>query len=401
MSYVGDRLIHDADAHIMEPADWLITYADPAWRERMPRVYTERLAPGEGEDRDLAEARRLHTDPAYRADDAGQIMLRKNFRATGSFLAGDRPLAVELIGVQSQLVFNTFTSGHFVDAERTDPPLARAMADAHNRALVEFCAGDRRSLPTCYVPLADLEAAPLIARAAIDSGAAALLVASACPPAHSPSHIGLDPVWAVAQEAGVPIVFHVGGGGTLLSPMYFANGLPPVPDFHGGAENFRSVDYMAIPYWPMQTIATMVFDGVFDRFPRLKFGVIEQGASWLPGFMRNLDSAWTAFRRNETRLQQLSAPPSDILRRQLRVTPYPHEDTGWVIAQSSPEMCLFSTDFPHVEGGRNPLARFDASLASVDEVGRRRFFFDNFVDLMGDVLVRRGLPTDPATGNPA
>ena len=47
-------------------------------------------------------------------------------------------------------------------------------------------------------------------------GCSALLVPSACPAGHSPSHVGLFPVWEVAQEAGLPIVFHVGGGGRLL-----------------------------------------------------------------------------------------------------------------------------------------------------------------------------------------
>ena len=144
------------------------------------------------------------------------------------------------------------------------------------------------------------------------------------------------------------------------------------------------------------TLSTLIIDGIFDRFPTLKFGAIEQGASWLPGWLRNMDSAFGAFRKNEDRLRALSAPPSEIARRQLRVTPYPHEDTGWIIANSGPEMCLFSSDYPHVEGGRNPLARFDTSLGDVGAETRRRFYFDNFVDLMGDVLVRAGLPTDVA-----
>jgi uncharacterized protein len=393
MPYVGDRIIHDADAHIMEPADWLIAHADPEWCSRMPRVFKEAIEPGETEDREVSRYRRLHAQADYRADDGTQIMLRKNFAATGSFLADDRPLAIDLIGVVSQLVFNTFTNGHLVAAEHRDIAMAAAMARAHNRAMIEFCTVDRRLLPVCYVPLAERLEAAVIAREAIAAGAAALMIPSACPATHSPSHIELDPVWAAAQDAGLPVVFHVGGGGQLLSPMYFANGLPPVPDFHGGAENFRSIDYMAIPYWPMQTVATLVLDGVLDRFPRLKFGVIEQGASWLPGFMRNLDAAFVAFRKNETRLQRLSARPSEILRRQVRVTPYPHEDAGWIVQQAGPEMCLFSSDYPHVEGGRHPLNRFDASLEQVDEDARRRFYFDNFVDLMGDVLVRRGLPT--------
>jgi predicted TIM-barrel fold metal-dependent hydrolase len=249
--------------------------------------------------------------------------------------------------------------------------------------MVDFCSVDQRLLATCYVPLADFDGALAVARDAIELGAKGLLIPSRCPRGHSPSHVGFDPLWATAQEAGLPILFHVGGGGQLLSPDYFKNGLPPVPDFHGGDGNFRSIDYMAIPNPPMQTLAALIFDRVLDRFPRLKFGVIEQGASWLPGWMRSLDTAHSAFLKNEERLQKMSLKPSEFVRRQVRVTPYPAEDTGWIIANSGAEICMFSSDYPHVEGGRNPLKRFAASMANASDLEVRRFYRDNFVDLMG------------------
>ena len=225
----------------------------------------------------------------------------------------------------------------------------------------------------------------------IRSGAKALLVPSGCPRGHSPSHVGLDPVWARAEEAGLPIVFHVGGGhrladGKLLDEEYFENGGPHVPDFHGGDENFRSVDYMAIATAPMQTLATLIFDGVLDRFPNLKFGVIEQGACWVPSCLRYMDSAFHAFRRREERLQKLSLLPSEFAKRQVRATPYPAEDVGWIIRESSDDMCLFSSDFPHVEGGRNPIKRFEESMEGITEKQKQKFYFDNFEDLMGDGL---------------
>jgi uncharacterized protein len=254
------------------------------------------------------------------------------------------------------------------------------------RAMVDFCCVDPRLLPTGYVPLADLDRARGAAEDAIRAGCRALLVASACPPRHAPSHVGLFGVWAVAEEAGVPVVFHVGGGGRLLHPSYFANGLPAVPDFHGGAENFRSVDYMAIPGPPMQTLATLVFDDVLERFPRLRFGVIEQGAVWLPGWMRQMDAAFEAFRKSEDRLRRLSLRPSEYIRRQVRVTPYPTEPVGWIIEQAGEEICLFSSDWPHVEGGRNPLRRFAETTTGLPERALQRFYCDNFVDLMGPAL---------------
>src|SRR4051794_15161463 len=385
MPYAEDRIIHDADSHIVETPDWFFDFADPSVRDRLKPLYVNTTKPGEG---DLIEQfRAKHADPDYRAEDANQIMLRKNWAATGSFLKEDRSQALDLLGFASQLVFNTFANKELQRAEHSgDMDFAYGIARAHNRAMTDFCSVDPRLLAVGYVPLADVDRAPGAATEAIELGCKALMVASACPPKHSPSHIGLDPVWAAAQEAGVPIVFHVGGGGQLLDPNYFENGLPPVPDFHGGAENFRSIDYMAIPYPPMQTVATMILDGVLDRFPNLKIGVIEQGASWVPGWMRTMDSAAEAFVKNEERLQKLSLKPSEFVRRQVRVTPYPAEDAGWIIEQSAPEVCLFSSDYPHVEGGRNPIGRFERSLEGLSDELKQRFYRDNFVDLMGNAL---------------
>jgi predicted TIM-barrel fold metal-dependent hydrolase len=369
MTYAAGRVIHDADAHIMETAEWLVPYADPADRDRV-------LIDG-APTRSAIEA---DLELSHGTDD---LMLRKNYRAIGGLVADDRPAALDELGFRSQLVFNTYLSGAIVRAEQTgDLDRTYAMARAHNRAMLEFCGVDDRLLSTCLVPLGDLEQAPALARDAIEAGASSLLVASA-PPGHSPSHVALDGLWAAAAEAGIPVVMHVGGGGRLMDPAYFENGLPPVKDFHGGDGNFKSVDYMAIPYPVMQTLAVLVIDGVLQRFPDLRIGVIEQGASWLPGLMRSLDSAATAFVRNEERLQRMELKPSEYVRRQVRVTPYPHEDAGWVISQAGEETCMFSSDYPHVEGGRHPLKRFDASLVGTSDRAVDRFYSENFVDLMG------------------
>ena len=122
---------------------------------------------------------------------------------------------------------------------------------------------------------------------------------------------------------------------------------------------------------------------MIERFPGLHFGVIEQGAIWVPSWMRQMESAFEAFLRHEERLQacrcaQRVRPPPGPL--------HALSDRGRGLDHASrraPTWCLFSSDYPHVEGGRKPLERFEASLGdAVDEV-RRQFYTDNFLFLMG------------------
>jgi predicted TIM-barrel fold metal-dependent hydrolase len=364
----------------MEMPGFLAEHLETRYRERVTdlQLFPRR----DGFQSRIADAERARGE----AFDESQLMLAKNWSALGSWRRQDRPRSIDLLGFSSQLMFTTALLNYSNVLESgPDHDLAYAVARAHTRHMVEFCSVDRRLLPTGYVPLLDFERTARAAREAVEAGAKALMIPSRCPDGHSPSHIGFDPLWAMAQEAGLPIVFHVGGGGLLLEKAWFNNGLPPVPDFHGGDDNFRSLDYMAIGYAPMKALTALIVDRVLDRFPKLKFGCIEQGASWVPGWMRNMDSAHNAFYKNEERLQKMSLKPSEFVKRQVRVTPYPHEDTGWIIANSGDEVCLFSSDYPHVEGGRHPIKRFEVSMdtAGVSAAQKQRFYCDNFVDLMG------------------
>jgi hypothetical protein len=82
----------------------------------------------------------------------------------------------------------------------------------------------------------------------------------------------------------------------------------------------------------------------------------------------------------------LSAKPSEIVRRQFRAAPYCHEDAGWILRVAGEEVVLFSSDYPHSEGGRNPIKRFEATMTQTPEAVKRRFYRDNFIDLMGNEL---------------
>jgi len=207
--------MHDADSHIMEEPDWLHPYLDRATIERFPYVW-----PFTGErSAEVDRARRHHGDPAYREQDESQILLRKNYAATGSFLNVDRPQVLDLLGFSSQLVFDTFTSPHVLRFDRDgDAPLAVTLAAAQRRAMLGWCSVDPRLLPVVVVPVGDMAAAVELTRTAIDGGAAAIWIGQYPPPDHSPSHVALEPMWAACAEAGVPVVLHVAGAGANVMP---------------------------------------------------------------------------------------------------------------------------------------------------------------------------------------
>jgi uncharacterized protein len=383
MPYAANRLVHDADSHLMELADCLDAFMDAPTRAKYDALPKVKAWPRDGKW--VTEARAKQADETFRQGAGENILLRKNYEALGAFTKQDRPRALDELGFASQLVFTTWCLSNFNLDQSKDIDLAYKLAEAHNRMMTDFCAVDRRFLGTAYIPLADFDRAQETATNAIAMGLKGLMIPSRCPNGHSPSHVAFDPVWRMAEEAGLPILFHVGGE-EKLNPDYFNNGLPKVKDFHGGEENFTSVSFMMIPHSVMLTLAAIILDGVLDRFPKLKIGAIELGASWVPSWMRYMDAGADAFRKGEDRLKKLSLKPSEFVKRQVRVTPYPHEDAGWIIKNTGEEVCLFSSDYPHVEGGRNPLKRFDDNLTAVSAQARDRFFAENFIDLMGQGL---------------
>ena len=384
MPYIENRIVHDADAHTMELPNWFDDYAD----KNIQKAFRERFSGNKGLAQTYFEnIDENHQTSAYQEKNEEELMIRKNYDALGSFNSKDRSEALDLLGVQSQLVFPTSPTVWLESLEHGDDiDMLYSVAEATNRAQIDFCSDDKRLLPVTYIPLANIDRSIEIAKLAIQSGSSALLIPWACPKNHSTSHIGFEPIWSMAEESGIPILFHVGSADFVLPKAHSLNGMPKVKDFHGGEENFRSISYMAISSGPMQALSLLILDGVLERHPHLKFGVIELGSVWVPGFMKQLDSAFEAFSRHEERLQSLSLKPSEYINRQVRVTPYPTEPTGWVIKEAGNDIFMFSSDYPHVEGGRNPLARFEKSIEGISHEAQDKFFRLNFENLMGSGL---------------
>lgn len=384
MTYLGSRRALDADSHLMEMPGFLDPWIDSAMRDRLRDPEMTKLAPVLRQASEAADRRAA--DTAARSSAEERLLLDKGWAAMGAFDPRERSHVVDLLGVEGQLVFATFATAQFTGR---DLDLLYAGSAAHNRAVAAFCADDPRLLPVSFVPLVETARSVALLEEALEVGCAAVHVPSTAAGDRSPTHPDLDPFWSLLEGSGRPFVHHVGGGGRLLDRAFHENGRP-VTDHLGGGENIRSKDFLAIHHSPSLFLGAMVLDGMFDRFPHLRGAVIEEGAAWVVSWLHQLDHAHRAFRRTEAPLQELTRKPSEYVPGHLWFTPFPGEPVGWMVEQAGADLFLFSTDYPHPEGGRDPLAKFEEAMQGLDETDRDRFFYGNMAALLGPDLVPAG-----------
>jgi len=384
MAYApADRPIYDADSHIMELPDFLQKYADPDLRANIPAVsYAASLVTDEEVAEIMARGGR-HT-PAHVVEmiawGDNLIERSKEIQALGAFDGRERSKAMDLLGFRKQLVFATHSVAMpFSPSSKIDPKIRYGAARAHNRHIAEFCGHDARLMGVAIAPLEEPQLALAELEFALKSGAKAIWVAHRAAGGRSPGHVDYDPFWARLVEADTPFVLHVGGSPLQLDKAWTNNGRPPTKDWMGGGENLRTKDAAMLHQGPETFLSMMLIDGVFERFPKLRGACVELGAGWVPAMLVRLDWVAKIWGRTDSSVARFTRKPSEQLTQQVAFTPFVFEDVGALIDQSNSELYLFSTDYPHTEGGRNPIARFESSLGDRAAEIRDRFYSENFL----------------------
>ena len=381
MTYAGERVVYDADSHLMELPDFLSRHAPKAMRDRIPDLSDIRLA-DVGERMRALEGNRAHSPETVAELTAlGDRLTRgpKWHDALGAFNGTERGIALDLLGFERQVVFSSFCATKIFEAP--DVAARYAAAAAHNRAMAEFCDGDARLIGVALAPLDEPPRALELIDDALDLGLGAMWIPSRAPGGRSPGHPAHDAIWARLAEAGVPFIQHVGSSTLSIPSEWMNDGQSERESARGRAEVIGSKGLTVIFQAAQRFISVLVLDGVLEKFPTLKGGVIELGAGWVPDTIRRLDHAHAIWARSEPHLAQFERKPSQQFSDQLRFTPYPFEDVGALIRESAPELYLFSSDYPHAEGGRDPIGRFSRALADTDPAASDAFFGGNFRDL--------------------
>jgi predicted TIM-barrel fold metal-dependent hydrolase len=226
-------------------------------------------------------------------------------------------------------------------------PLLNANIARNHAAAAAFCtAMNEWQKQTFYVPEPRLRASVLVPQDDPEA-AVAEIEARAGDPAFVQIQLGSKtteplgrkrywPIFAAAQAANLSIGLHIGGT---------QNSAPSA----GGWPQFYMEDHHVLVHSMQNQAASLVLEGVFDRFPRLKVVLIEGGFAWWPTLAWRLDKHWRKM-RDEVPLQRL---PSEYMRSNLWIATQPIEEPeqpeelhqvfdwiGW-------DRIVYSSDYPH------------------------------------------------------
>lgn len=378
------RPFYDADSHIMELPDFITSYVDPDIRDEIPEVsYSASVVTDEEVAQIMAQGGR-HSDEHIAAQLAlGDALIEKSkeIQALGAFNSGDRTQAMDLLGFKKQLVFATHSVAFpFHPSSKKPINLRYGATRGHNRHMAEFCASDDRLMGVGIVPLDDPPHAIAEAKWCIEQGLEAIWVPHRAPIDRAPGHVEFEPFWAMLAEAGVPFVLHVGGAPLQVHKAWGNNGRAATKDWLGGGENVRTKDAAVLHQAPEMFVSMMVMDGVFDRHPKLRGAAVELGAGWVPEMLHRLDDITRIFGRADESVR-FERKPSEQLTEQMGFTPMPNEDVGRLIRESNPDLYLFSSDYPHLEGTKDPIGRFERTLEAASETDKTAFYSENFLRL--------------------
>jgi predicted TIM-barrel fold metal-dependent hydrolase len=177
------------------------------------------------------------------------------------------------------------------------------------------------------------------------------------------------PIYQAAEEAGLPVGIHAFGyGGNPVT----ASGWP----------SYYIEEMVGHSQCQQSALASLVLEGVFERFPKLNMIMIEAGFGWAPSLAWRLDKAW---QRLKSEVPHLTRPPSEYISERVWWTTQPMEDPekrehlfdviGWI----GWDRLLFATDYPHWDYD-------DPSRvlpAGVSDANREAFYLNNALQLYG------------------
>ena len=334
----------DTDTHIVEPYDlWTSRISTTKWGEKVPHV---KHVKDEGEDFWFFNGERL--GPAAGTSMAGWHEHAPKHPKTWNEVdphSSDADLRLKKMdeyGIWAQVLYPNvagFGAGQYLGLE--DPELMLLCVQAYNDWIAEWASADRRRLlPQMALPFWDIELSVKEMDRAAKLGHCGVIMGG------QPEFFGQpkltdpywDPLWASAQEMGLPINFHIASGDMSNFHLH-----------HESVGEHAAFSGLAVMFTleNVKTLSQIIMGGICHRFPRLNFVSVESGVGWLPFALEMLDWMWlNCGVRNEH--PEYNLMPSEYFKRQIYGCFWFERGTlESTINQIGADNILYESDYPH------------------------------------------------------
>lgn len=383
--------IVDTDTHEMIPVKYWVELFGPECQELQDAWANSPIT--DVEDKNTSNV------PDYEGDiepiDAG-IVNAKGARAPGAMDLDRRLDVMDAMGVASQLMFPTSVGLWaaillcgandkllFKDIKGDRAGKAKTMIRSYNKWLGTQARRNPRIVPVAPVFGDTVEELTEMTRELLDAGIKAVWMPFGIAPGGlSPAHKDLDPYWQMLVDNDCILTLHVGTEETFFEPMANFRDASAFKGYRRFGETSTDPWYLTHLHMPVQSfLMTMTVGGVFVRHPTLRVLVAEVGGYWVGPMMQAMDVWQDAFGKYSKHEEALKVKPSTFIRSNVRVTPFCFEDVASYINQYGQyglaDVMCFSTDYPHVEGGKDALRKLYANLAPLGSEVVEKFFVTN------------------------
>jgi predicted TIM-barrel fold metal-dependent hydrolase len=358
MSSTNRGLLISADAHVAENED-LRARLPEHLRERMPLMVL-----GKGGDFDVESNGEVRERSSWKTLSARDRELE--FRSDPSFGTDldrrTRDMARE--GVDAQVIFPNVALD--CGGSHQTREYSKAFARAYNEYVREaFAPASQRFKPAAMLPTDDIEDTVAEARKCIDEGFATMFLPCVVP--WQPYRMKVyEPLWSMAEEASIPLTFHVFSGNLAfggefadaagMSEERLALTVEQGKARRNQTEHLETVVGMAAGMAP---ILELTASGVLERHPNLRFVITESECGWLAWALQAMDQMQ---RRRHLYRKDLPLRASEYFLRQGYVTitddPVALNNVGF----TGSDCLLWGNDYPHDEG------TWPESHASIDAI---------------------------------
>ena len=287
-----------------------------------------------------------------------------------------RLMKLDQFGVEGCILFVgefVTTFGYYPQSE-----VGNAALHAYNQYVHEnwSFAYKNRIFATGLLSLWDLPTSVAEAKWLVKNGCRVVCMPMGPANGKSPADPYFDPVWQVLNEAKVAITFHVSEA-TFMHPLIREFGEKPLQPRRTGQTAWQWM--FCYSELPLQiALANIIYHNFFARFPNLRIASVENGASWLPGFLEKMDKMRGMAKNGYWPCGQLAERPSRIFKKNCYVVAYPEDDVKSIVNRIGTSDCiLMGSDYPHAEGVPEPRDFYTEALTELPESEVRGIMYAN------------------------